>query len=97
MNAIREISGTIERLSEISSTIAAAVEEQARQLRRFPATSNRRPRARSRSVPTSATFSGAPAKPARLVAGSLAAKSLAGDGNRLKLEVSKFLNTVRSA
>ena len=28
MNAIREISGTIERLSEISSTIAAAVEEQ---------------------------------------------------------------------
>ena len=28
VNAIREISGTIERLSEISSTIAAAVEEQ---------------------------------------------------------------------
>jgi len=27
VNAIREISGTIEKLSEISSTIAAAVEE----------------------------------------------------------------------
>jgi len=44
VNAIKEISGTIERLSEISSTIAAAVEEQARRRRRFPQRAAGRPR-----------------------------------------------------
>jgi len=36
VGAIKEISGTIEKLSEISSTIAAAVESRALRRRRFP-------------------------------------------------------------
>jgi len=65
VGAIKEISGTIEKLSEISSAIAAAVESRARRRRRSPATCSRPPSAPSRSPPTSPTCSAAPAKPAR--------------------------------
>ena len=44
VNAIKEIGGTIERLSLISSTIAAAVEEQARRPGDFPQRPAGRPR-----------------------------------------------------
>jgi len=71
VNAIKEISGTIEKLSEISSTIAAAVEEQGAATRRFPATCSRPPTAPSRFPPTSPTCSAAPARPDRFVAGAL--------------------------
>ena len=65
VGAIKEISSTIERLSEISSTIAAAVEEQGRRRRRFPATCSRPRTAPSRFRPTSPTCSTARPKPAR--------------------------------
>ena len=65
VNAIKEISGTIEKLSEISSTIAAAVEQQGARRKRFPATCSRLPRVPSRSPPTSSTCNAAPAKRAR--------------------------------
>ena len=52
----------------------------------------------SRSPPTSPTCSAAPARPARLPRRfSRRRKSLSGDCNRLKLEVGKFLDTVRAA
>jgi len=65
VGAIKEISGTIEKLSEISSTIAAAVEEQGAATQEIPATFNRPPRARSRYHRTSPMCSAAPARPDR--------------------------------
>lgn len=63
--AIKEISGTIGRISEISSTIASAVEEQERRPRRSPATFSRRRRAPRRLPRISPTCNAAPAKPGR--------------------------------
>jgi methyl-accepting chemotaxis protein len=96
--AIKEISGTIERLSEISSTIAAAVEEQGAATQEI-----------SRNVQQAAEGTGQVS--ANIVdvqrgageTGSAssqvlsAAQSLSRDSNRLKLEVGKFLNSVRAA
>ena len=62
VTAIKEISGTIGRISEISSTIASAVEEQRRRPRRFPATFSRRRKAPSRWLRVSLTCSAARAK-----------------------------------
>jgi methyl-accepting chemotaxis protein len=98
VNAIKEISGTIEKLSEISSTIAAAVEEQGAATQEI-----------SRNVQQAAQ--GTQQVSANIVdvqrgtseTGSAssqvlsAAQSLSGDSNRLKLEVGKFLSSVRAA
>jgi methyl-accepting chemotaxis protein len=98
VTAIREISGTIERLSEISSTIAAAVEEQG------AATQEISRNIQHASLGTAQVS--AHVGEVRQGAGETgsassqvlsAAQSLSGDGNRLKLEVGKFLNTVRAA
>ena len=70
----------------------------ARRPRKSPATCSRRPRAPSRFPPTSPTCSAAPAKPARPPRRcSRRRRSLSGDTNRLKLEVGKFLDSVRAA
>ncbi|MBR1187342.1 methyl-accepting chemotaxis protein [Bradyrhizobium sp. AUGA SZCCT0160] len=96
--AIKEISGTIERLSEISSTIAAAVEEQGAATQEI-----------SRNVQQAAEGTGQVS--ANIIdvqrgageTGSAsaqvlsAAQSLSQDSNRLKLEVGKFLDSVRAA
>ena len=98
VNAIREISGTIERLSEISSTIAAAVEEQGAATQEISrnvqqaAQGTQQVSSHITDVRQGACETGSASSQVLS-----AAKSLAGDGNRLKLEVGKFLNTVRSA
>ena len=70
----------------------------ARRRRKSPATCSRRRRAPSRSPPTSPTCSVAPAETGSASSQVLsAAQSLSSDSNRLKLEVGKFLNTVRAA
>jgi methyl-accepting chemotaxis protein len=98
VTAIKEISGTIEKLSEIASTIAAAVEEQGAATQEI-----------SRNVQQAAEGTGQVS--ANIVdvqrgageTGSAssqvlsAAQSLSRDSNRLKLEVGKFLNSVRAA
>ena len=98
VNAIKEISGTIEKLSEIASTIAAAVEEQGAATQEI-----------SRNVQQAAEGTGQVS--ANIVdvqrgageTGSAsaqvlsAAQSLSRDSNRLKLEVGKFLDSVRAA
>ncbi len=98
VGAIRQISGTIEKLSEISSTIASAVEEQGAATQEI-----------SRNVQQAAE--GTQQVSANIVdvkrgageTGSAssqvlsAAQSLSRDSNRLKLEVGKFLNSVRAA
>ena len=66
--------------------------------RRFPATCSRPPRAPSRSPPTSPTCSAAPARPVRPPRRCCRRRSRCpGDSNRLKLEVGKFLSSVRAA
>jgi len=96
--AIKAISTTIARVSEIASTIAAAVEEQGAATQEI-----------SRNVQQAA--SGTTQVAANIVdvsrgaseTGSAStqvlssAQSLSGESNRLKLEVDKFLSTVRAA
>jgi len=98
VNAIKQISGTIERLSEISSTIAAAVEEQG------AATQEISRNVQQAAMGTQQVSSNiADVQRGTSETGSAssqvlsAAQSLSGDSNRLKLEVGKFLDTVRAA
>jgi methyl-accepting chemotaxis protein len=98
VSAIKEISGTIERLSEISSTIAAAVEEQG------AATQEISRNVQQAAMGTQQVSSNiADVQRGTSETGSAssqvlsAAQSLSGDSNRLKLEVGKFLDTVRAA
>jgi methyl-accepting chemotaxis protein len=97
-NAIEEISGTIERLAEISSTIAAAVEEQgaatqeiARNVQQAAAGTHQ-VSSNIADVQRGATDTGSASS--QVLA---AAQTLSSDSGRLKLEVSKFLTTVRAA
>ena len=98
VNAIREISGTIEKLSEIASTIASAVEEQGAATQEISrnvqqaAHGTQQVSANITDVQRGASETGSASSQVLS-----AAQSLSGDSNRLKLEVGKFLNTVRAA
>jgi len=96
--AIKEISLTIRRISEISSTIAAAVEEQGAATQEI---SRNVQQAAQGTLQVSSNISdvqrgaGETGSASSLVLS--AAQSMARDSNRLKLEVVKFLNSVRAA
>jgi methyl-accepting chemotaxis protein len=98
VNAIKEISGTIEKLSEISSSIAAAVEEQGAATQEISrnvqqaAQGTQRVSSNITDVQRGASETGSASSQVLS-----AAKSLSSDSNRLKLEVGKFLNSVRAA
>jgi methyl-accepting chemotaxis protein len=98
VNAIKEISGTIEKLSEISSTIAAAVEEQGAATQEISrnvqqaAQGTQQVSSNITDVQRGASETGSAS--AQVLS---AAQSLSGDSNRLKLEVGKFLDSVRAA
>jgi methyl-accepting chemotaxis protein len=98
VNAIQEISGTIERLSEISSTIAAAVEEQGAATQEISrnvqqaAQGTQQVSSHITDVQRGASETGSASSQVLS-----AAQSLSGDSNRLKLEVGKFLSSVRAA
>ena len=98
VGAIREISGTIERLSEISSTIAAAVEQQGAATQEISrnvqqvAQGTQQVSANITDVQRGAGETGSASTQVLS-----AAQSLSTDSNRLKLEVGKFLNSVRAA
>jgi methyl-accepting chemotaxis protein len=98
VNAIREISGTIEKLSEISATIASAVEEQGAATQEISrnvqqaAEGTQQVSSNIAEVQRGATETGSASSQVLS-----AAQSLSGDSNRLKLEVGKFLDTVRAA
>ena len=98
VNDIRAISGTIEKLSEISSTIAAAVEEQGAATQEI---SRNVQQAAEGTVQVSSHISdvqyGATETGSASAQVLSAAQSLSGDSNRLKLEVGKFLTSVRAA
>ncbi|WP_024508706.1 methyl-accepting chemotaxis protein [Bradyrhizobium sp. ARR65] len=98
VNAIKEISGTIEKLSEISSTIAAAVEEQgaatqeiARNVQQA-AQGTQQVSSNIADVERGASETGSASSQVLS-----AAQMLSGDSGRLKNEVSKFLTSVRAA
>jgi methyl-accepting chemotaxis protein len=98
VNAIKEISGTIEKLSEISSAIAAAVEEQGAATQEISrnvqqaAQGTQQVSSNITDVQRGASETGSASSQVLS-----AAQSLSNDSNRLKLEVGKFLNSVRAA
>jgi len=98
VNAIKDISGTIEKLSEISSTIAAAVEEQGAATQEISrnvqqaAQGTQQVSSNITDVQRGATETGSASSQVLS-----AAKSLSGDSGRLKAEVFKFLTSVRAA
>jgi methyl-accepting chemotaxis protein len=98
VTAIKEISGTIERLSEISSTIAAAVEEQGAATQEISrnvqqaAQGTQQVSSNITDVQRGATETGTASSQVLS-----AAQMLSCDSNRLKAEVERFLDTVRAA
>jgi PAS domain S-box-containing protein len=98
VNAIKEISGTIEKLSEISSTIAEAVDQQGVATQEISrnvhqaALGTEQVSSNITDVQRGASETGTASSQVLS-----AAQSLSGDSNRLKLEVGKFLNSVRAA
>ena len=98
VNSIKEISGTIEKLSEIASTIASAVEEQGAATQEISrnvqqaAHGTQQVSSNVTDVQRGASETGSASSQVLS-----AAKSLSGDSNRLKLEVGKFLSSVRAA
>jgi methyl-accepting chemotaxis protein len=98
VNAIKEISGTIEKLSEISSAIAAAVEEQGaatQEISRNVQQAAQGTQQVSSNIADVQRGAGETGSASSQVLS--AAQSLAGESNRLKLEVGKFLGSIRAA
>src|SRR4051794_667010 len=98
VGAIKEISGTIERLSEISSAIAAAVEEQGAATQEISrnvqqaAQGTQQVSSHISDVQRGASETGSASS--QVLA---SAQSLSVESNRLKLELGKFLDSVRAA
>jgi methyl-accepting chemotaxis protein len=98
VSAIREIGSTINRMSEISSTIASAVEEQGAATQEISrnvqqaAQGTMEVSANITDVQRGATETGSASSQVLS-----AAQSLSRDSSRLKTEVVKFLNSVRAA
>ena len=98
VGAIKEISDTIGRMSEISSAIAAAVEQQGAATQEISrniqqaAMGTTEVSSNITDVQRGATETGSASAQVHS-----AAKSLSSESNRLKLEVEKFLDSVRAA
>jgi methyl-accepting chemotaxis protein len=98
VGAIKEISGTIEKLSEISSTIAAAVEQQGAATQEISrnvqqaAHGTQQVSANITDVQRGASETGSAS--AQVLS---SAQSLSSESSRLRVEVDKFLDTVRAA
>ena len=98
VGAIKAIGATIGRMSEISSTIAAAVEEQGAATQEISrniqhaAAGTQEVSSNITDVQHGATETGSASEQVHS-----AAKSLSAESNRLKIEVGKFLNSVRAA
>jgi methyl-accepting chemotaxis protein len=96
--AIKEIGGTIGRISEIATTIASAVEEQGAATQEI--TRNvQQAAAGTNQVATNITDVNRGAAETGAASSQVlsSAQSLANESNRLKLEMGKFLTTVRAA
>jgi methyl-accepting chemotaxis protein len=98
VGAIKEIGDTIGRMSEISSTIAAAVEEQGAATQEI---SRNIQHAAQGTAQVSSSITDVQRGASETGSASSqvlsAARSLSVESNRLRLEVGKFLNSVRAA
>jgi methyl-accepting chemotaxis protein len=98
VGAIKEIGDTIGRMSEISSTIASAVEEQGAATQEI---SRNVQQAAQGTMQVSANITDVQRGASETGSASSqvlsAAQSLSSDSNRLKMEVGKFLSAVRAA
>lgn len=98
VSAIRDISGTIQKLSEVSSAIASAVEEQGAATQEISrnvqhaSNGTREVSSNITNVEQGASETGAASS--RVLS---AAQLLSSDSQRLKHEVERFLSTVRAA
>lgn len=96
--AIKDISGTINRISDIASAIAAAVEEQGAATQQI---SRNVQQAASGTTQVASNISEVNQGAAETGAASAqllsSAQSLSGESGRLKVEVERFLATVRAA
>jgi methyl-accepting chemotaxis protein len=98
VGAIKEIGNTIGRMSEISSTIAAAVEEQGAATQEISRNIQHAAEGTSQVSSNIANVQRGASETGSASSQVLsAARSLSVESNRLKLEVGKFLNTVRAA
>jgi methyl-accepting chemotaxis protein len=98
VGAIKEISDTIGKLSEISSTIAAAVEEQGAATQEISRNVQQAAQGTSRvSVNIGDVQRGASETGSASSQVLASAQSLSVESNRLKLELGKFLDSVRAA
>ena len=98
VNAIKEISGTIEKLSEISSTIASAVEEQRAATQEISRNVLQAAHGTQQVTSNLTDVQRGVAETGSASSEVLsAARSLSTESSRLKLEVGKFMNTVRAA
>ncbi|MDQ0358610.1 methyl-accepting chemotaxis protein [Rhodoplanes tepidamans] len=98
VSAIKEIGGTIGRIAEITATIAAAVEEQGAATSEI-ARNVQQAASGTTEVATNIIEVDRGAAETGSASSQVlsSAQSLSGESNRLKLEVGKFLNTIRAA
>ena len=98
VGAIKEISGTIEKLSEVAGAIAAAVEEQGAATQEI---SRNLQQAAQGTQQVSSNITGVQRGAGETGSASsqvlAAAQTLSSDSSRLKLEVDKFVDSVRAA
>ena len=98
VGAIKEIGGTIGRISEIATTIASAVEEQTAATQEITRNVQQAAAGTDEVASNITHVSRAAAETGSASSQVLsAAQSLANESNRLKLEMGKFLTTVRAA
>ncbi len=96
--AIKEIGGTITRIAEIAATVAAAVEEQGAATQEIARNVQQASQGTAQvALNITDVNRGATETGSASVQVLSSAQSLSSDGNRLKLEVDKFLATVRAA
>ncbi|MBI5112395.1 MAG: methyl-accepting chemotaxis protein [Rhodovulum sp.] len=96
--AIKEIGGTIGRIAEIASTIAAAVEEQGAATAEIARNVQQAAHGTTEVASNIGEVDRGAAETGSASSQVLSsAQSLSSESNRLKLEVGKFLNTIRAA
>jgi methyl-accepting chemotaxis protein len=98
VGAIRDISGTIEKLSEVSSAIAAAVEQQGQATQEISRNVERAAHG-TQQVSSNITDVQRGASETGSASSQVlsAAQALSGDSDRLRREVARFLDTIRAA
>ncbi|MBJ7407745.1 MAG: methyl-accepting chemotaxis protein, partial [Bradyrhizobium sp.] len=98
VGAIKSISDTISRMSEIASAIAAAVEEQGAATREISRNVQQAARGTQQVSASIVDVQRGASQTGSASSNVLAsARSLSGESSRLKVEVGKFLNAIRAA